>query len=134
MTRSRELKNLVPRPLKIVIPDLTGMIFSGAMHQAVEVGFKLAVADPTIRPEELASSGRWVVETQDPAPRAERYRGDTVVVFLHHDGGGAGDREPRNPLPVRRSDRAPIPDSPSPEIVAGDRTRSSGELGDPQFR
>ena len=131
MPRSRELKNLVPRPMKIDIPDLTGMIFAAALRRSVEVGFALAVADPTIRPEELASSGRWIVENQDPAPHAERYRGDTVVVFLRHDGGGAGDREPRNPLPIRRSDRAPYSDPLAPEDVIDYPSGSSVESAGP---
>ena len=112
MSRGRELKNVrtVP-PARIVIPDLNGVIVAGALRRAVEVGFTLAVADPPRRIEELASSGRWVVAGQDPAPGSQRYHGDTVVVVLRHDGGGgAGDREPRNPLPRRLSDRAPLPE------------------------
>jgi hypothetical protein len=110
MSRSRELKNVRAVPARIVIPDLVGVIVAGALRRAVEVGFTLAVADPPRRLEELASSGRWVVTGQDPSPGSERYAGDTVVVTVRHEGGGsAGDREPRNPLPRRVSDRAPLP-------------------------
>lgn len=114
MSRGRELKNVGAVPARIVIPDLAGVIVAGALRRAVEIGFTLAVADPPLRIEELASSGRWVVDTQDPGAGSERYRGDTVVVALRHDGGGGtGDREPRNPLPRRLSDRAPLPQDPS---------------------
>lgn len=105
MSRGQKQKNPKPRPAKIVIPDLIGMIVSAAMNRAVDVGFALALADHSAPIQELVSSGRWVVADQDPRGAAVRYQGDTVVVFLRHDdgGGGAGDREPRNPLPLRRS-------------------------------
>ena len=110
MGRGRAIKNVRAVPDRIEIPDLTGMIVAAILRQADEVGFTLAVADSPGPIEQLASSGRWVVAEQDPAGGAQRYSGDTVVVLLHHEGGGeAGDREPRNPLPLRRTDRAPLP-------------------------
>lgn len=98
-------------PARIVIPDLTGMILRAALQRASEVGFTLAVADPTIPAEVLLQSARWTVSDQDPVGGSSRYQGDTVVAVLGHDGGGdqAGDREPRNPLPRRLSDRALSP-------------------------
>ena len=70
MSRGRELANVRAVPARIVIPDLTGVIVAGALRRANEVGFTLAVADPPRRIEELASSGRWVAVSQDPAPGA----------------------------------------------------------------
>jgi len=138
MSRGRELKNVRAVPDRIVVPDLTGVIVAGALRRAVEVGFTIAVLDPPSRIEELASSGRWMVASQDPAPGSERYRGDTVVVALRHDGGEAGDREPRNPLPPRLSDRAPLPEdmgvratqvTPIASVHSLDEVRARGLAG-----
>jgi len=111
MGRGREPASVRGIPARIVIPDLTGMIMAAALRRATEVGFTLAVSDPPMRIAELASSGRWMVANQDPPGGTSRYRDDTVVIVLRHDGGGgeAGDREPRNPLPRRRSGRALSP-------------------------
>jgi hypothetical protein len=111
MGRGRQLAHIQEVPSRIVIPDLTGMILAAAIRRATEVGFTLAVEEPPLRLEALASSGRWAVAEQDPPGGSTRFRGDTVVVVLRHDGGGgeAGDREPRNPLPRRRSGRALSP-------------------------
>jgi len=100
MSRARELANYRGLPDRIVIPDLHGLIMAAVLRQSIEVGFTLAVDDPPAPIKDLASSGRWVVEGQDPKAGAVRYRGDTVAVTLRRfGGGGAGDREPRNPLP-----------------------------------
>lgn len=110
MSRGRELAKVRLVPSKIVVPDLHGLILAGALRRATEVGFALAVQGPPVPLESLASSGRWAVAHQDPQMGADRYQGDTVVVvFRHDDGGGAGDREPRNPLPRTISDRARTP-------------------------
>ncbi|MET0966707.1 MAG: PASTA domain-containing protein [Nakamurella sp.] len=100
MSRARELANYRGLPDRIVVPDLHGLIMAAVLRQAIDVGFTLAVDDPPAPIKDLASSGRWVVEGQDPGAGAVRYRGDTVAVTLQpFGGGGAGDREPRNPLP-----------------------------------
>ena len=111
MGRGREPASARGVPSRIVIPDLTGLIMAAALRRAAEVGFTLAVSDPPKRIAELASSGRWVVANQDPPGGSTRYRDDTVVIVLRHDGWGgeAGDREPRNPLPRRRSGRGLSP-------------------------
>lgn len=106
-----------PQPDRIVIPDLTGFIGAALLRSADEVGFTLAIADPPISREALLSSGRWVVAEQDPPAGSTRFRGDTVVVVLRHQGGGspAGDREPLRPLPRRRVGRADLPVDPPSE-------------------
>ena len=128
--------NRVPRtgsvPQRIHIPDLTGMIVAAALRQADHVGFSLVIADPPMAIEQLASSGRWVVAEQDPSAQASRFRGDTVVVILRHQGGGnpAGDREPRNPVPRRRVGREIRPDdvpAEHPLRLIG-RSERQGEL------
>ena len=136
MSRGRELQNVRAVPDRIVVPDLTGVIVAGALRRALEVGFTLAVADPPRRIEELASSGRWIVASQDPAPGSERFRGDTVVVLVRHDGGGgsAGDREPRNPLPRNLSDRASRPKDMSAQATRGTPIASVHSLDDVRAR
>ncbi|HEY7814404.1 MAG TPA: PASTA domain-containing protein [Nakamurella sp.] len=111
MGRSRRKIAETPAPDRIVIPDLAGTIVAGALRQAELVGFTLVINDPPLDLETLQMSGRWVVAAQEPAAGSTRFRGDTVVVTLRREGGdGAGDREPRNPLPPRLSARAPLDD------------------------
>ncbi|HOZ58665.1 MAG TPA: hypothetical protein PKY70_10795 [Nakamurella multipartita] len=100
-------------PDRIVVPDLDAVIVAGALHQADLIGFRLVIADPPADLRTLQASARWVVAAQEPEAGAVRFRGDTVVVTLRRDGGdGAGDREPRQPLPPRLSDRPPLGDEP----------------------
>ena len=92
-------------------------------------GVSLAIAAQPVPLPELASSGRWSVVDQDPPAGSTRYRDDTVVVYLRHDGGGeAGDREPRNPLPLRHSGHGEHPESPPPV------RRSSGSSSEPTIQ
>ena len=112
MARGRAVAKPREVPARIVIPDLSGMIVRAAAQRATQIGFSLVVADPVVPMEALLQSARWTVTDQDPPGGSIRYQGDTVVVILRRDGGGdgAGDREPRRPLPRRRSDRALSPD------------------------
>src|SRR6476619_5307037 len=113
MARSRRRPDATPVPDRIVVPDLAGTIVAGALRQAELVGFTLIIADPPVDLATLQMSVRWVVDTQEPPAGATRFRGDTVVVTLRRDGGdGAGDREPRRPVPPRLAERAPL-DEPS---------------------
>ncbi|WP_420124175.1 hypothetical protein [Nakamurella sp.] len=102
-----------PVPARIVIPDLEGSIVAGALHQADLIGFTLVIADPPADLASLQMSGRWVVAAQEPPGGSSRFRGDTVVITLRRDGGdGAGDREPRVPVPPRLAERAPLEQAP----------------------
>ena len=113
MARSRRTPAQDPVPARIVIPDLVGAIVIGAQRQAELTGFTLVIADPPADPATLRMSARWVVDTQEPPGGAARFRGDSVVVTVRRDGGdGAGDREPRRPVPPRLAERAPL-DEPS---------------------
>ncbi len=111
MARGRAAARIPRVPARIVIPDLTGTILRAAQQRALEIGFTLVVAEPTLPTEVLLDSARWTVAEQDPVGGSARFRGDTVVINLRHDGGGdpSGDREPRHPLPRRRADRALSP-------------------------
>jgi hypothetical protein len=114
MARTRRTPTPDPVPARIVIPDLVGAIVVGAQRQAELTGFTLVIADPPADPATLRMSARWVVDAQEPPGGAGRFRGDTVVVTLRRDGGdGAGDREPRRPVPPGLAERAPLDEPPS---------------------
>ncbi len=113
MGRSRRKIAENPVPERIVIPDLEGAIVLAVLRQAELTGFTLVIADPPVDPEALRSSARWVVAAQEPPGGSTRFRGDSVVVTLRRDGGdGAGDREPRTPVPPRLAARPPTQDEP----------------------
>lgn len=100
----------VTPPAAITIPDLSGMLVAAAVRQAADHHFRLALAGPYAPLTELQSSGRWVVSAQEPVGGSGRFAGDSVVIALTHQGGpDIRDREPRNPLPPRLSQRAPLP-------------------------
>lgn len=111
-------------PDKVTVPDLTGLITRGALQQVEDAGLVLAVAHPDEPFQLLLESARWVVQDQDPLAGSMRYRGDTVGVFLRHEGGGeAGVREPRDPLPQRSSFMEEFP-APGQSIEQRGRGRS----------
>ena len=114
--RSRRNRAFRRVPDRVRVPDFEGMLVGAALGQADRAGVNLAIAAQPLPLPELASSGRWSVADQDPAAGSTRYRDDTVVIYLRHDGGGeAGDREPRNPLP-RRHSRHGLPSEPPPPL------------------
>lgn len=133
MARSRRQTEPAPVPDRIAIPDLVGAIVVGAQRQAELTGFTLVIADPPADPATLRMSARWVVATQEPPAGSTRFRGDTVLVTLRRDGGdGAGDREPRRPVPPRLAARAPFDDhAPTPlERALPPLRRARAELAD----
>jgi hypothetical protein len=84
----------------VVVPDLVGLEVDRARQVATEAGIVAASADQDGPPlAALTWPGRYVVTAQDPAPGAVLLRWDSVVVHVRPDDGGAGDREPRRPLP-----------------------------------
>lgn len=133
MARSRRQTEPAPVPDRIVIPDLQDAIVIGAQRQAELIGFTLVIADPPADPATLRMSARWVVAAQEPPAGSTRFRGDTVVVTLRRDGGdGAGDREPRHPVPPRVAARAPLDDDPpgAPERALPPLRRTREDLAD----
>ncbi len=134
MARSHRKIADAPVPERITIPDLDGVIVAGALRQAELVGFTLVIADPPVDLATLQMSGRWVVASQEPPAGSTRFRGDTVVVALRRDGGdGAGDREPRRPLPPRLSARAALDEldlpTPNPRPAGRRSDRSDTDEG-----
>jgi len=127
MARASRRSAAVPVPDRITVPDLEGAIVAAALRQAELTGFALVIADPPTDLASLRSSGWWVVASQEPPGGSLRFRGDTVVVTLRRDGGGdgAGDREPRRPVPPRLAARPPLDDSRDPD----EAHRTGGEPG-----
>ena len=61
MARGRAAARIPRVPARIVIPDLTGTILRAAQQRALEIGFSLVVAEPTLPTEVLLDSARWTV-------------------------------------------------------------------------
>jgi hypothetical protein len=86
--------------VRVVVPDLVGLLVQDAGHEAAVVVVVAADVDgPPLGA--LAWPGLWVVTAQDPEPGTEVGKWENVrVTFRRADGGEAGDREPRLPLPI----------------------------------
>lgn len=87
---------------QVVVPDLVGLVVPEARQKGHEAGLVVVSADPDGAPlGELTWPGIWIVTAQHPAPGARLSRwANLVIEFEERRGGeGAGDREPRIPLP-----------------------------------
>ena len=87
---------------QVEVPDLIGMVMVQARRKGHEAGLVVVSADPDGPPlGGLTWPGTWLVTAQHPAPGARISRwGNLVIEFEERRGGdGAGDREPRSPLP-----------------------------------
>jgi hypothetical protein len=87
---------------QVVVPNLVGMVVHEARQKGHEAGLVVVSADPDGTPlGGLTWPGTWIVTAQHPAPGARLSRWDNLVIeFEERRGGeGAGDREPRTPLP-----------------------------------
>jgi len=87
---------------QVEVPDLAGMIVADARRKGHEAGLVVVSADPDGPPlAGLSWPGIWVVTAQHPAPGIRLSRWDNVVIEFEElrGGEGAGDREPRIPLP-----------------------------------
>lgn len=87
---------------QVVVPDLVGLVVPEARRKGHEAGLVVVSADPDGAPlGGLTWPGIWIVTAQHPAPGARLSRWDNLVIeFEERRGGeGAGDREPRIPLP-----------------------------------
>jgi hypothetical protein len=87
---------------RVEVPQLAGMVVADARQAGHRAG--LVVVSPDVDGPPLGGltwPGIWIVTVQRPAPGTWLRRGDNVVIeFGELRGGeGAGDREPRMPLP-----------------------------------
>jgi hypothetical protein len=87
---------------QVEVPDLAGMMVADARRKGHEAGLVVVSADPDGAPlAGLTWPGIWIVTAQHPAPGTRLSRWDNLrIEFEELRGGeGAGDREPRIPLP-----------------------------------
>jgi hypothetical protein len=101
----------------VEVPDLVRMIVSEARRKGHEAGLVVVSVDPDGPPlGGLTWPGTWIVTAQHPAPGARLSRWDNLVIeFEEWRGGeGAGDREPRIPLPDPGALAAELPPPTEP--------------------
>jgi hypothetical protein len=87
---------------QVEVPQLVGMIVADARQAGHEAGLVVISADPDGPPlGGLTWPGIWIVTAQHPVPGTWSPRWDNVVIEFEElrGGEGAGDREPRIPLP-----------------------------------
>jgi len=87
---------------RVEVPLLVGMVVADARQAGHRAG--LVVVSPDVDGPPLAGltwPGIWIVTAQRPAPGTWLPRWDNVVIEFEElrGGEGAGDREPRMPLP-----------------------------------
>lgn len=86
----------------VAVPDLVGMTVPDARQSGHHAGVVVISANPDGPPlGGLTWPGTWIVTAQHPAPGARLPRWGNVVIEFGElrRGEGAGDREPRVPLP-----------------------------------
>ncbi|MEU4764539.1 PASTA domain-containing protein [Actinosynnema sp. NPDC023794] len=86
------------------VPHLVGLTVRQARQTGHDAGVVVTSRDVDGPPlGALTWPGTWVVTAQDPTAGRRVRRGATVVIDFEErpDEGGAGDREPRHPPPVR---------------------------------
>lgn len=97
---------------QVEVPDLVGMAVLEARRKGHEADLVVVSAHPDGPPlGGLTWPGTWIVTAQHPAPGARLSRWDNLVIeFEERRGGeGAGDREPRIPLPDQGALAAELP-------------------------
>ncbi len=95
---------------KIKVPRVVGLPAGEARQRLEMIGLRAAGTDPEVD----MFSRHFTVTAQYPDSGAPVARGSVVRLWLERgDGGGAGDREPRRPLPTSLTDHAPAEDEPS---------------------
>jgi hypothetical protein len=104
----------------VEVPLLVGMVVADARqagHRAGLVVVSLDIDGPALGG--LTWPGIWIVTAQRPVPGTWLRRWDNVVIEVEElrDGGGAGPREPRMPLPDldALAAEAEAPDRDGPE-------------------
>jgi hypothetical protein len=102
---------------QVEVPDLVAMTVSEARRKGHEAGLVVVSADPDGPPlGGLTWPGTWIVTAQHPAPGARLSWWDNLVIeFGERRGGeGAGDRDPRIPLPGPGALAAELPPPAKP--------------------
>jgi hypothetical protein len=87
---------------QVEVPNLVGLTVPLARRAGHDSG--LVVIGPDLDGPPLGAltwPGTWIVTAQDPTPGHSLRRGAMVTITFekYPDDGGAGDREPRRPLP-----------------------------------
>jgi hypothetical protein len=86
----------------VEVPQLVGMVVADARHAGHKAGLVVVSSDIDGPPlGGLTWPGIWIVTAQRPAPGTWSRRWESVVIEFEElrGGEGAGDREPRTPLP-----------------------------------
>ena len=95
---------------RIRVPRVVGMRADEARHRLEMIGLRAVGTDPEVD----VLSRHFKVTAQYPDSGAPVARGSVVRLWLERgDDGGAGDREPRRPLPTSLTDHAPNEEEPS---------------------
>ena len=95
---------------KIKVPRVVGLRADEARHRLEMIGLRAVGTDPEVD----VLSRHFKVTAQYPDSGAPVPRGSVVRLWLQRgDDDGAGDREPRRPLPTSLTDHAPIEEEPS---------------------
>lgn len=98
-----------PGVARVRVPLLIGMTVREARTVGHSSGVVVTSADVDGPPlGALTWPGTWIVIAQSPVPGSLVARWSTVAIEFEErpDGGGAGDREPRTPLPEPPAMRA----------------------------
>ncbi|WP_084530486.1 PASTA domain-containing protein [Nocardia miyunensis] len=96
------------RRANVVVPSVVGLEWAAALQALTGRGLAAANADPDAPLPDPGDSG-WFVTDQSPESGARVSSGAAVRLWLRREGG-AGVREPRQPMPPLRS----IPELPEP--------------------
>ncbi|MFD0202782.1 MULTISPECIES: PASTA domain-containing protein [Saccharothrix] len=86
------------------VPHLVGLTVPQARKTGNDAGVVVTSRDVDGPPlAELTWPGTWIVTAQHPTAGERVRRGTPVAIDFEEypDAGGAGDREPRHPLPRR---------------------------------
>ncbi|MEV8636107.1 PASTA domain-containing protein [Streptosporangium sp. NPDC051023] len=93
----------------MVIPNFCGKQALNAWLAGHDIGVLLQGPDPD-SPQPVMNG---IVVAQEPPPGSRVKRWGTVTVWVRHDGGGSGVREPRRPAPPFGALRTELPGEPA---------------------
>jgi DNA-binding Lrp family transcriptional regulator len=95
---ARELR----RASSIKVPNVIGMTWTDARRVLAEQAL-IAIEPGAVRPPTAGEAPSGAVTDQSPESGARVAAGSSVTLWVGRGGGSAGVREPRRPLPVRKS-------------------------------